>query len=81
MSSVRSTLIFAPSSAGFNSIKGNRFRKGYPQRIQQLFPRRFLAIDAGHLLNPTNPPIRILLYDSCVRLQHYLSSHAETTRD
>jgi len=58
-------------------IKLKRFGETCPQAGKKLFPSTFLAVDTGDFLDPSDPPVAILLGYRPVRIGHSQSPHEE----
>jgi len=68
---------FLKASAGGTSSLGavelDSFTQGNAKRLQEFFARGLLTVDTGNLLDPTNPPISVVLHDCSKRLSHKAS--------
>jgi hypothetical protein len=56
------------------AIELERLPEGNLETLDKFFPAFFLAIDAGHFLNPSDPPVTILLGYRSIRIGHLISS-------
>ena len=59
------------------AIELKRFGEACPKAFKKLFPITFLAVDTGHFLDPSDPPVTILLGHCRVRIGHSQSPHKE----
>jgi len=59
------------------AIELKRFGETRPKASKKLFPTTFLAVDTGDFLDPSDPPVAILLGYRLVRIGHSQSPHEE----
>jgi len=59
------------------AIELKRFGEAGPKAFEELFPTTFLAVDTGDFLDPSDPPVAILLGYRRVRIGHSQSPHEE----
>jgi len=57
------------------AIELKRFGEAHPQAGKEIFPTTFLAVDTGDFLDPSDPPVAILLGYYRVRIGHSQSPY------
>src|SRR5208337_1312757 len=58
---------------GVLAIERKRFLQSLAQAFEQLFAGALLTVNAGHLLDPADPPLAVLLQKSGIFAAHYSS--------